>query len=104
MTWKSLTSFFCPCRDNKKECRFMLEQKEENSLPLSQTCCLGRLKVCRINGDRKLCARMADLGLLPGSEVELICPTNGHRCMIRLNGGTISLDEPSAQNILVTPL
>ncbi len=70
--------------------------------PLSQACCQGRLKVCKITGDRRLCARMASLGLLPGSEVELLCPVQGRQCMLKVNGGTISLDGIAAENILVT--
>ncbi|HFQ90768.1 MAG TPA: ferrous iron transport protein A [Desulfobulbus sp.] len=46
---------------------------------------------------------MAHLGLLPGSELELICPGRGNKCMVRVNGGTISLDRPVAEGILVTP-
>ncbi len=75
----------------------------DGAVPLSKACCKGRVRVCRISGDRKTCARMAHLGLLPGSEVELICPGKGNRCMVRVNGGTISLDQPLAEGILVTP-
>ena len=47
---------------------------------------------------------MANLGLLPGTELELLCRGNGRQCMIKVNGGTISLDALSAANILVDPL
>ncbi|WP_457574431.1 FeoA family protein [Desulfolithobacter sp.] len=73
-------------------------------LPLSRTCCRGKVKVCRITGDRKLCARMASMGLLPGSELELICPGHGHNCMVKIGEGTLSLDMPLAENIYVTPV
>ena len=73
-------------------------------MPLSKACCNGRVRVCKISGDRKTCARMAHLGLLPGSELELLCPARGRQCMVRINGGTISLDQPVADNILVTPV
>lgn len=72
--------------------------------PLSETCCHGRVRVCAINGDRKTCAQMANLGVLPGCELELLCKGGGRRCMIKINGGTISLDAPTAANILVAPL
>ncbi len=75
----------------------------DNAMPLSKACCRGRVRVCRIRADRKTCARMAHLGLLPGSELELICSGRGNRCMVRVNGGTISLDQPMADGILVTP-
>jgi Fe2+ transport system protein FeoA len=47
---------------------------------------------------------MANLGLLPGTEVELLCSGGGRQCMIKVNGGTISLDALTAANILVDPL
>ncbi len=47
---------------------------------------------------------MAHLGVLPGSELELLCKGSGHQCMIKVNGCTISLDAPSAANILVAPI
>jgi Fe2+ transport system protein FeoA len=46
---------------------------------------------------------MASLGVLPGSELELICKGGGQQCMIKVNGGTISLDAPTAASILVAP-
>jgi ferrous iron transport protein A len=71
--------------------------------PLPETCCNSRLRVCAINGDRKICAKMANLGVLPGSELELLCKGGGRQCMIKVNGGTISLDAATAANILVAP-
>jgi ferrous iron transport protein A len=71
--------------------------------PLPETCCNSRLRVCAINGDRHICAKMAHLGVLPGSELELLCKGGGQQCMIKVNGGTISLDAPTAANILVMP-
>jgi ferrous iron transport protein A len=72
-------------------------------IPLSETCCNSRLRVCAINGDRQTCAKMANLGVLPGSELELLCKGGGQQCMIKVNGGTISLDAPTAATILVAP-
>lgn len=73
--------------------------------PLHQTCCNnGRLKVCAVNGDRATCARMASMGVLPGSELELLCKGGGQQCMVKVNGGTISLDMLTAATILVAPL
>ena len=71
--------------------------------PLPETCCNSRLRVCAINGDRQTCAKMAHLGVLPGSELELLCKGGGQQCMIKVNGGTLSLDAPTAANILVAP-
>ncbi len=102
MTLKRPTSFFC-LHDKKKNCRLKQIQEIENAKPLSETCWTGKVKVCKISGNRKSCARMAQLGVLPGCELELICPCQGQHCMVKINGGTISLDTPSAENILVTP-
>jgi Fe2+ transport system protein FeoA len=62
------------------------------------------VKVCRVGGDRKICAKMANLGVMPGTEMELICPRRGRQCIIKVNGGTLSLDESTAENIFVTKL
>lgn len=72
--------------------------------PLPEACCSGRMRVCAINGDRKACAKMANLGVLPGSELELLCKGGGQQCMIKIDGGTLSLDALTAANILVAPL
>jgi len=71
--------------------------------PLPESCCNSRMRVCAVNGDRKTCARMAHLGVLPGSELELLCKGGAQQCMIKVNGGTISLDAPTAAAILVAP-
>ena len=70
--------------------------------PLSQKKKCGRARVCSINGDRKHCARMAALGVYPGNEIELISPANGERCLIKVHGGTISIDRVTTENILIT--
>lgn len=50
-----------------------------------------------------MCARMAQLGFLPGSEIELICPGQSKQCMVRVKGSTVTLDELQASNIFVMP-
>ncbi len=69
--------------------------------PLAQAGCGHRLKVCRIGGGRGICARMAALGIFPGQEVELVCAAGQSRCLVRLNGSTVSLGDGAAENILV---
>ncbi len=103
MTFKRPSSLFC-LHDKEKKCHLKQIQNPENSQPLSDASCQGKLKICKISGARKLCARMAHLGVLPGCEIELVCPCQGRQCMIKINGGTISLDIPSAKNILVAPV
>jgi len=70
--------------------------------PLSQKKKCGRARVCSINGDRKHCARMAALGVYPGNEIELISPSNGECCLIKVHGGTLSIDRESTENILIS--
>ncbi|NOQ45972.1 MAG: hypothetical protein GQ559_04765 [Desulfobulbaceae bacterium] len=91
-------------REIKKFCHLNKGRQQKGAHPLSKSCCNGRVKVCKISGDRTVCARMASLGVLPGSELELLCPAHGRQCMVKVNGGTISLDEPVAENIFVTPV
>lgn len=83
---------FCKSPCNKKESR------------LSQNDHCRKVKVCKITGDRKICARMASLGLYPGVEADVICSQHGNQCMLKVNGGTISLDSNISDNIYVTDL
>lgn len=76
----------------------------ESATPLSLVCGRKRFRVCRISGNRKTCARMAQMGVLPGSEIELLCPGALKQCMFRVKGSTVTLDPQSAEQIMVTPL
>lgn len=69
--------------------------------PLAMAGCGRRLKVCHIGGGRGVCARMAAMGIFPGQEVELVCAADRSRCLVRLNGSTVSLGDGAAENILV---
>ncbi len=69
--------------------------------PLSKKIKCGIARVCSINGDRKNCARLASLGLYPGNEIELICPSQGDGCVIKVHGGTVSIDKETMENILI---
>ncbi|MCF8056866.1 MAG: ferrous iron transport protein A [Desulfocapsa sp.] len=69
--------------------------------PLSENCQAGKVKICKITGDRKLCARMASLGVLPGEVAELLCPQNSSQCLLKIRGGTLSLDQSTSNNIIV---
>ena len=72
--------------------------------PLSKRANTGRVKVCKVTGDRKVCARMASMGLYPGVEADVICSETGSQCLLKVNGGTISLDSDVSDNIFVTSL
>jgi Fe2+ transport system protein FeoA len=72
--------------------------------PLSHKNHCRKVKVCKVTGDRKVCARIATLGLYPGVEADVICTQNGNQCVVKVNGGTISLDSNISENIYVTDL
>lgn len=86
--------------DRIKEC-FLGKQCCDTVLPLSQKNRTGKVKVCKITGNRKICARMASMGLYPGVEADIICSENGSCCVLKINGGTISLDSDVSENIYV---
>ena len=70
--------------------------------PLSKKHTCGVAKVCSVNLDRKQCARMASLGLYPGNEIELLSPSQGDNCIIKVHGGTVSIDRETMESILVS--
>lgn len=89
----------------KKHCQRKKRQGYcKDARPLSESGCDRKMQVKEVNGDRQTCARMAHLGVLPGSELELICRGAGEQCMVKVNGGTVSLDALTAANILVCPV
>jgi len=73
------------------------------SLRLDQANPGCRFRVARISGGRHLCARMAAMGIYPGSELELLCAGCDSPCVVRVKGGTLSLGKGISENILVVP-
>lgn len=95
--------FFSCCFRGMKRRR---AEASEEIRPLSDFCGCNRVRVCKVGGDRHICGRMAALGVLPGTVLELLCPARGQgrkQCMVRINGGTLSLDAFTARNIFVCP-
>ena len=88
----SIKRYFCP----RLDCR---EQRTE---PLSAQSQSGPLRICRIEGDRRLCAKMAAMGLYPGREAELIHPECGGQCLLKIEDCTLCLDKSISECILVT--
>jgi ferrous iron transport protein A len=101
MTFKQLNQTYCCLAGKVRQCLKADENAAEQVMPLSQIGRHGRKKICKITGDRKLCARMASLGFYPGEEVELLCRENDSRCLLKIQGGTVSLDTTVSNNILV---
>ncbi len=85
----------CPCDAKMKP--------ENGRVPLCLAKAGGKVKVACVEGDRGLCARMAALGIYPGAEMQLLCRGCGCPCLVRINGGTLSLGEGVSDKILVTP-
>ena len=100
MTLKELNKK-CGCFAKKIQQCTNGEQCQTHHGPLSENCRAGKIKICKVTGDRKLCARMASLGVLPGQEAELICPQNNSQCLLKIHGGTLSLDKLTSNNIIV---
>jgi len=93
----------CCFADKIRNC-FGRKQCADFIAPLSNLARTGKVKVCKVTGDRKICARMASMGLYPGVEADIICSERGSQCLLKVNGGTISLDSDVSENIFVTSL
>jgi len=92
----------CTCIAKKiAKCKRKRDECARHYGPLSETCHAGKLKICKITGDRRQCAKMASLGVIPGKEAELLCPRNGSQCLLKIHGGTLSLDQYTSNNIIV---
>jgi ferrous iron transport protein A len=81
-------------------------RKHRNNLisPLSRRGNTGRIKICKVTGGRAICSRIAAMGVYPGVEADIICSGKGSRCLLKVNGGTVSLDADVSENIFVTSL
>lgn len=103
MKRKNLLKNGCCFADKIKNSFCRLKCKDSVS-KLSKRAKTGRVKVCKVTGDRKVCARMAAMGLYPGVEADIICPAGSSQCLLKIHGGTISLDPDISENIYVTNL
>lgn len=108
MTFREINKKWCCLARKIQGCKGNGECAEYHHGPLSETCRAGKLKICKLIGDRKECAKMAALGVLPGQEAELICPRSGSKpgsqCLLKIHGGTLSLDQTTSDNIIVESL
>lgn len=103
MRRKNKRPHICRFADGVKQC-FSKSLCKKVEAPLSTTDHCGKVRVCKVTGDRKICARMASLGLYPGVEADIVCSRHGSQCVVKINGGTLSLDENISENIYVTDL
>jgi Fe2+ transport system protein FeoA len=100
MTLKELNKK-CSCLASKFRDKCTGGQSTVHHGPLSENCQAGKIKICKVYGDRRLCSRMAALGVLPGKEAELIRPHCGSQCLLKIHGGTLTLDRKTSDNIIV---
>ena len=91
-----------PCQRERSGNDAEPERRPCEATPLSKKNKCGRIRVCGVNGDRKHCARLASLGLYPGNEIELISPAEGDSGIIKVHGGTVSIDRETMDQIMVT--
>ncbi len=103
MHWNRGKKLHCRFAEKVRKC-LAGEQCHGEIAPLSKKGHPGRVKVCKVTGDRKVCARMASMGVYPGVEADIVCAENGDRCILKVHGGTISLDADISANIFVTQL
>lgn len=59
------------------------------------------VEVKAIEGGRKLCARMAALGIYPGVKLELLCSHCDAPCLVKVRGSTLSLGVGVSRKIMV---
>ncbi len=59
------------------------------------------VRVTGIAGGRRLCARLAHMGIYPGVELEVICAGKGLPSIVRVRNATLSLGKGMSQKILV---
>jgi ferrous iron transport protein A len=67
-------------------------------MPLRKAASGKNVKVACVHGERRLCARMAALGIYPGVEMHLLCSG-----CVRVNGAVLSLGKDVSDKILVVP-
>lgn len=93
----------CCWRERLKSC-FGCYSDESPVGPLSQRGHCGRVKICKVVGDRALCGRIAAMGVYPGAEADVISSAIGLRHILKVNGGTVSLNSDLSENIIVASL
>ena len=83
---------------NPPACCRRLSDPESMPMPLCEAKRGKSVKVACVHGERRLCARMAALGIYPGVEMHLLCSG-----CVRVNGGILSLGKEVSDKIMVTP-
>lgn len=100
MTLKELNKK-CRCLFQKVQRRDEGPYCHQHHGPLSDNCHTGKITICKVIGDRRLCAKMASLGILPGQEAEVLSSQANSPCLLKIHGGTLSLDQDTSNSIIV---
>lgn len=74
---------------------------EGKVLPLSETRPGDVVRLVRLNGGRRMCARLAHMGLYPGVQVTIVSGGEGAPVIIRKGQSTISIGKGMSGKILV---
>ena len=93
--------FQCFRRKDSRCCRSFTDV-DPQALPLTDAPAGNRFRVAGVKGGRRLCARMAAMGIYPGAEMDLLCAGCGSPCLVKVRGGTLSLGAGVSEKILVT--
>lgn len=71
-------------------------------MPLALVSPGSRVKLVSVNGGQGICARLAALGLLPGTEVEVLSRAPGGSFILEVKGSRLMLGRGMAQKIVVS--
>ena len=93
MFWNARRGNGCTCSGSK--------DRGCDRTPLCHAKAGKKVKVACVEGGRKLCSRMASMGIYPGAEVEIVCGGCGCPCLVRVSGATVSLGAGISDKIFV---
>ncbi|HDL89832.1 MAG TPA: ferrous iron transport protein A [Thermodesulforhabdus norvegica] len=75
-----------------------------SEIPLPEAEPGASVRITRIEGGRRLCARLAHMGIYPGTIMEVISSGRGAPCIVRVRNATISLGRGMSRKIIVYKL
>lgn len=103
--WKVLV-FMRKNQDGHCKCHFEPESSSSDLpitlLPLSEVGPGENVKIVRLDGGRRMCARLAHMGIYPGTKLTIISGGKGTPVIARFGNTTISLGKGASKKILVT--
>ena len=74
-------------------------------MTLDSLTCGKKTRIARVAGERSFCRRLMELGLVPGTEVELVrISPLGDLLQLRARGASISIRRTEAQGVAVAAL